>query len=68
MVPPTKGTHHELVGAADVSAAQALGGNDDVNIKSTDKASPKSVSRREEMVIDRKRSKASITQRSADVA
>ena len=44
IVSPTKGTHHALVGAADVSVAQALAGNNDVDIKSTHKTNPKSVS------------------------
>jgi hypothetical protein len=59
MVPPTKGTHHELVGAADVSAAQALDGDNDVDIKFTDKASLKLVSQRKAMIADRKRRKVS---------
>ena len=48
-----------LVGAADVSAAQASGGNNDLDFKSTNKTSPNTVSRREEMVSNRKRRKAS---------
>ena len=59
MVTPPGGTHHELVGAADVSSAQALGDNNDVDIKSTNKSSPKSAPWREGRVVDRKRRKAS---------
>ena len=43
-VPPTEGTHHELVWAEDVSATDASGGDNDAGIKSADKPRPKSVS------------------------
>ena len=44
MTTHTVSTHHDLVGAADVSAVQASGGNNDVEFKSIDKANSKSVS------------------------
>ena len=59
MITPTVSTHHDLVGVADVSAAQASGGNNDVEYKSTDKASSKSVLWREDMISNRERRKAS---------
>ena len=67
MVTPTKGTHHELIGASDVSVVQALAGDSDVDIKFNDKVSPKSVSWKDVMIADRKIRK-SIAQNSADVA
>ena len=44
MITHTVITRHDLVGAADVSAVQASGGNNDVEFKSIDKANSKSVS------------------------
>ena len=55
---PIEAIPHRLVGVADNSAAQALDRNIDVDIKSTDKASPKLVSWREDIVAGRKRRKA----------
>ena len=57
-VTPPDCTHHAYFGAVDVSAVQASSGDNDVDIKSTDKASPKLVSWREDMVAGRKRRKA----------
>ena len=59
MITHTVSTYHDLVGAADVSAAQAAGGDNDAELKSTDKANSRSVSWRDNMISNRKRRKAS---------